>query len=165
MKYKTTVGDQQFDIEIIQDNEVIVNGQRAPVDFRWLEGRAIFSLLLEHNSYEALVEERGDVYHVLLGGRMFNVRVENELTQYLKQAHRKFAPPTGELAIRAPMPGLVVMTPVRVGQEVQEGDTLVILESMKMENEIKSPRAGQVTAIRVQPRQSVALNQILLVLS
>ncbi len=165
MRYKTTIGDQEFDIEINREDEVTLNGQRVPVDFRWLEGNAVFSLLLDHASHEALIEECGDECKVLLRGRMFNVRVEDERSLRRKRPAREFAVPSGELAIRSPMPGLVVTVSVSVGQPVSKGDVLVVLESMKMENEIKAPRDGKVGAIRVEPRQSVELDQILLVLS
>ena len=165
MKYKTSVGGQDFEIEINRDDEVIVNGRPVPVDYRWLEGNAIFSLLIERNSYETLVEEHDGRYDVLLHGRMFNVRVEDEGLQRLKRAGLGFAVPFGEIAIKAPMPGLIVTTPVAVGQTVRKGDVLVILESMKMQNEIRAPRDGKVAAVRVEPRQVVELNQILVVIS
>ena len=62
------------------------------------------------------------------------------------------------------MPGLVVATPVEVGQEVELGDNVVILESMKMENELKAPRAGRVERINVKPGDSVEQNQTLVVI-
>jgi len=165
MKYKTTVGDQEFAIEINCDGEVCVDGCCLPVDFRWLEGNSIFSLLMDHASFEALVEERQDGYNVLLGGRMFNVRVEDERMLRLKQDSQGFPLPSGEIAIKSPLPGLVVAVPVSVGQPVQAGDVLVILESMKMENELRAPRDGKVSSVRVQAKQNVDLNQILLVIS
>jgi biotin carboxyl carrier protein len=163
MKYKTTVGDQEFDIEINREDEVIVNGRRVPVDFHWLEGRAIFSLLIEHDSHEALVEEHGDTYSVLLQGRMFDVHVEDE--RRLARTSREFAVPSGEILFRAPMPGLMVTVPVTVGQAIQKGDVLAVLESMKMENELRAPRDGVVSAVRVRPGQSVMQDQVLLILS
>jgi biotin carboxyl carrier protein len=165
VRYKTTVGGRELTIEINRDDEVIVDGRPVPVDFRWLEGNTTLSLLIDHNSYEALVDERGDGYDVLLYGRLFNVGVEDERVQRLKHDSRGFPPPSGEFALRAPIPGQVVMVPVKVGQAVREGDVLVVLESMKMENELKAPRDGQVVSLRVQDRQSVESNQILLVLS
>jgi biotin carboxyl carrier protein len=59
------------------------------------------------------------------------------------------------------MPGLIVAVPVKEGQEIQKGDQVVILESMKMENELRSPRDGTVTHVYVSPGQSVEKNQVL----
>jgi len=68
----------------------------------------------------------------------------------------------GEFHLKAPMPGLVVAVPVVEGQRVNKGDVLVILESMKMQNELKSPREGVVTRLRVGIGDSVEQSQTLL---
>lgn len=83
----------------------------------------------------------------------------------LAQAARGFAPPSGEIAIKAPMPGLVVDVPVQTGQAVDEGSVLVVLESMKMENELKAPRAGVVSQVRVQSGQSVEEQETLVAIT
>ncbi|MCS6937600.1 MAG: acetyl-CoA carboxylase biotin carboxyl carrier protein subunit, partial [Candidatus Bipolaricaulota bacterium] len=72
---------------------------------------------------------------------------------------------SGEFSLRAPMPGLIVAVPVVEGQTVKKGDNLVILESMKMQNELKSPRAGTVTRVNVRAGQSVEQNQVMVTLS
>jgi pyruvate carboxylase subunit B len=72
---------------------------------------------------------------------------------------------TGEIMIKSPMPGLIVAVPVSEGQAVKKGQTVVVLESMKMENELKAPRDGMVAAIKIVPRQSVEQHQPLVVLT
>ena len=69
---------------------------------------------------------------------------------------------TGEYHLRAPMPGLVVAIPVAEGQAVKKGEVILILESMKMQNELKSPRDGTIGRIRVRPGESVEQKQTLL---
>jgi biotin carboxyl carrier protein len=71
----------------------------------------------------------------------------------------------GEYHLKAPMPGMVVAVPVEEGQKVERGADLVILESMKMQNELKAPREGTVTHVRVRPGDRVDQNQILISLS
>lgn len=164
MKYKITVGDQEFQIEI-DHAQVSVNGQRAPVDLHWLEDHATLSLLLEHTSHEALVEGYGDEFNVLLDGRVINVRVEDEQAQRLRRAEEEFVPPSGQLTVQSPLPGLIVATPVSLGQAVRKGDVLIVLESMKMETELLAPRDGQVVAVHVQPGQTVKPGQALVVLT
>ena len=68
----------------------------------------------------------------------------------------------GEYHLKAPMPGMVVSIPVEEGQEIEQGQVLVLLESMKMQNELKSPRDGSVGRIRVKPGESVEQRQTLL---
>jgi biotin carboxyl carrier protein len=63
------------------------------------------------------------------------------------------------------MPGLIVAVPVQEGQEIEEGELLVVLESMKMQNELKAPRAGIVARVRVSQGDSVEQNQVMLTLN
>jgi biotin carboxyl carrier protein len=165
MKYYATIEDQTFEIEINQLGELCIDGECAEVDFQSIGGTSIYSLLLGNASYEALVEARNDCYEVLVQGTLYRVGVQDERMRQLAQASQGFAPPSGEIAIKAPMPGLVIDVPVRVGQEVELGSVLVILESMKMENELKSPRAGVVSQVRVRSGQSVEGNEILVAIT
>ena len=128
-------------------------------------GSSIYSLLLGNASYEALVEARGDCYEVLLQGTLYRVCVQDERMRRLAEAARGFAPPSGEIAIKAPMPGLIIDVPVEVGQAVEAGNILVILESMKMENELRAPRAGVISQVRVQNGQSVEQQETLVAIT
>ncbi|NWJ98178.1 MAG: acetyl-CoA carboxylase biotin carboxyl carrier protein subunit [Chloroflexi bacterium] len=70
----------------------------------------------------------------------------------------------GELVVKAPMPGLVTTIAVEIGQIVAKGDRLMVLEAMKMENELRSPKAGTVKTIHIEAGQTVEQNRPLLVL-
>jgi biotin carboxyl carrier protein len=63
------------------------------------------------------------------------------------------------------MPGLVVAVPIQENQDVEKGQVLLVLESMKMQNELRSPRAGKVQRIKVKPGESVEQRQVLLSVS
>ena len=95
-------------------------------------------------------------------GRQFPVVVEDEREKRLRAAAGGSVSETGEFHLRSPMPGMVVSIPVAEGQKIEKGDVLLILESMKMQNELKAPRAGTVGRIRVKPGESVEQRQILL---
>jgi len=165
VKYSTTVGDKTFIIDVNREDQVTVDGEVVPLNMASIDRATAYSLLLENNSYEILVDEESGEYQVLLSGHLFNVHVEDEHARRLAQASRGFTPVSGEIQIRAPMPGLIVAVPVTGGQLVKKGDVLVVLESMKMENELKAPRDGSVSAVRVTSRQNVEQNQTLVVLS
>ena len=165
MKYATTVGSQTFTMDVNRDDQVTVDGETVAADFYSIDQATAFSLLLDHDSFEVLVNEADGEYLVLLLGRLFNAHVEDERVRRLAQAARGFAPTGGELPIKAPMPGLIVAIPAVIGQAVQQGDVLVILESMKMENEIKAPGDGVVSSVRVQSGQSVAQSQMLVTIT
>jgi biotin carboxyl carrier protein len=165
MKYYATIDDQIFEIEINQLGELCIDGECAEVDFQSIGGGSIYSLLLGNASYEALVEARDDCYEVLVQGTLYRVNVQDERMRRLAQAAQGFAPPSGEIAIRAPMPGLIVDVPVQEGQEIEEGSVLIVLESMKMENVLKAPRAGIVSQVRVQSGQSVKQQETLVAIT
>jgi biotin carboxyl carrier protein len=165
MKYATTVGSQTFTIDVNRDDQVTVDGETFAVDLISIEQGTTFSLLLNNDSHEVLVNEENGVYQVLLLGHLFNVSVEDERARRLAQAAHAFVPTSGEVQIRAPMPGLVIAIPATEGQIVKEGEVLVILESMKMENELKAPRDGTVSAVRVQPGHNTEQGQILVTIT
>jgi biotin carboxyl carrier protein len=163
MKYATTVGDHTYLIEINRNGEITVDGESHLADLQAIDGLGTYSLLLDNASFEALVEERQGELGVLLRGRLYPITVEDERARRLSEASGGSGTTSGEVAIKSPMPGLIVAVKVSAGEAVTKGQPLVILESMKMENELKSPRAGKVASVRVEPRQAVEQGQVLVV--
>lgn len=156
MKYITTIDETQYEIEILSPRQVSINGKVVEVDFKSVSGQPIYSLLVDGQSYQAHVytgEE--DELQVLLRGVLHSAKVEDEREKRLRAAAGGGAADSGEFVLKAPMPGLVVKVSVNEGDEVKKGDVLVILESMKMQNELKSPRDGKVTRIQVKAGDSV----------
>ncbi len=164
MKYVTAVGEQTYTIEINREGEITVDGVTRRADLRAIDGLGTYSLLIDDESHEALVETRGGEIGVLLRGRFYLIRVQDERERRLAESTRGLVAPAGEISIKSPMPGLIVAVRVEPGQGVRKGETLVILESMKMENELKAPRDGKVGVVRVQPRQAVEQGQTLVTL-
>jgi len=162
MKYITTVDDKEFTVEVIDAHHVAVDGVAYKVDFQSVRGQPIFSMLLDGKSYEAFIYSDEDRWDVLLQGMLYPVTVEDERERRLRSSFGSGPAPTGEFFLKAPMPGLVVSIPVNDGQAVAKGDVLVILESMKMQNELKSPRDGKISRIRVKCGDNVERKQTLL---
>jgi pyruvate carboxylase subunit B len=152
VKYITTVNNQTYEIEINRDGEIFVDGERREVDFT-PGTHTIFSALIDNHSYEAVVESREGLYQVLIVGDLYEVKVTDEREQRLAAAAGFMA--TDEDVVTSPMPGLVVAVPVKAGEAVLAGQTVAVLESMKMENELKAPHDGIVTEVHVEPGQSV----------
>ena len=166
MKYVTVVNDRKFDIEINDERHVTVDGVRHEIDFQPVGNRPLYSLLIGGRSYEAYVEAGDEGWQVLHRGSLYQVHVEDERAQRLTQlGGGRPTVPGGEHYLMAPMPGMVVTIPVMEGQAIAEGELLVILESMKMHNELKSPCDGVVARIRAQPGDSIEHNQLLVVIS
>src|SRR5215211_5938961 len=162
MRYITTVEDRQFLVEIIDEKHVSVDGKVYEVDFESVSGQPVYSLILDGKSHEAYVASGDNNWQVLLRGRLYPVTVEDEREKRLRAAAGGGVAETGEFHLRAPMPGLVVTIPVTEGQEVKRGQVILILESMKMQNELKSPRDGTIGRIRVKPGETVEQKQTLL---
>lgn len=164
MKYATKIDDKTFIIEINDDHRIVVDGKEYAVDFESVLGQPVYSLLIDGRSYEAYVYESEDAndWQVLIRGDLFTALVQDERELRLKATAGAVSSSTDEFNLRAPMPGLIVALPVSEGQAVAKGDILVILESMKMQNELRSPRAGSVTHVRVKVGDSVEHNQVLM---
>lgn len=164
MKYFATVNDLTLEIDVDHHGRVTVDGAALAADMRPVSGAHLYSLLLDNASYEIVldpaVEERA-LYGVMVGGQRFVVKVQDERSRRLALADRGLAAPEGELAVKAPIPGLVVKVAVTPGQAVSEGETLVILEAMKMENELRAPRGGTIREVRIVPQDQVSAGQVL----
>lgn len=163
MKYYARVGQREYVIEIDR-GKTYVDGELVDVDLRQSGASELYSLLFNGLSYELLIQAARFDYGVTSRGERFDVQVEDERTRKLNAGRKAPALPEGELAVIAPIPGLVVKMLVETGDNVDEEQPLVILEAMKMENEIRSPRAGVVKKVQVGPGQRVEQNGILLVL-
>jgi len=162
MKYITTINGEEFLVEVIDEKHVSLNGEVFEIDFQSVLGQPVYSLLMGGKSYEAYVSQDDDIWEVLLLGDLYNATVEDEREKRLKAAAGGGVMATGEFHLKAPMPGLIVKVPVKEGQEVKKGDVLVILESMKMQNELRSPKDGKVARIKVTTGSNVEQKQTLL---
>ncbi len=164
MKYYASIDGQTLEVCIEGANRITIDGVPVEADIQHLSYGNLYSLLVDHTSYEADVEanagRRGE-YAVLISGIRYGVVVQDERTRRLVPAERKAQAAAGETTIRAPIPGLVVKVLVEPGQQVAEGQPLLILEAMKMENDLRAPHAGTVHEVRVQPGAQVALGQAL----
>jgi biotin carboxyl carrier protein len=102
-----------------------------------------------------LIYESEEGWQVLLHGSQYVLLVEDERERRLRASLGGGPPENVVYHLKAPMPGLIVSVSVSEGQSIEKGDVLVILESMKMQNELKSPRPGKISRVRVKPGDSV----------
>jgi biotin carboxyl carrier protein len=162
MRYVTTIGDREFIVEIDGNHNVILDGKTFEVDFDSIGDQPVYSMLIDGQSFEAYVYAADNIWQVLLLGRFYPAQVEDERERRLRLAAGSTVSESAEFYLKAPMPGLVIDLPVEEGQQVEKGDVLVILESMKMQNELKSPRPGMVARLDVKIGESVEQSQTLL---
>ena len=163
MKYFAGVGEHTFEIEINEEG-VVVDGEPITVDLRQSGVSQLYSLLLDGASFEMIVEETQQSFDVTLRGEQFRVRIEDERTRRLHAGRQGPPLPQGDLTVRAPIPGLVVKVLVQDGDEIIEDQPLIILEAMKMENEIRAVRSGVVRKVEVSAGKSVEQDAVLIVI-
>jgi biotin carboxyl carrier protein len=120
----------------------------------------IYSILIGHRSFEVQLENNGGRTYALVNGRRLAVGIRDPRRMVRGAGGINIA---GPRTICSPMPGKVVRVLVAEGDEVEAGRGLLIVEAMKMQNEIKSPKAGIVKAIPVKQGGSVSAGQVLLV--
>jgi pyruvate carboxylase subunit B len=152
VKYSVRVGTQSCEVEVTADG-LTLDGAPLPAELAAIPGTPLFHLLLGGVSWTVAAEELDGEGHWALGveGERIEVRVVDEHRERLAALGAAQPRPGGGGAttIQAPMPGLVVRVAVSVGQAVAAGAGVVVVEAMKMENELRAPRPGVVTAVHV----------------
>ena len=124
---------------------VTLEGRTFEVESLVLPNGAV-SMIVEGKSFSVEFDEKGDEVSVLLRGQLTRFDVADERKLRMREATAGFTV-EGKQTVTAPMPGKIVKIFVKVGDAVTEGQGLVVVEAMKMENELKSPKAGKVTEI------------------
>jgi biotin carboxyl carrier protein len=163
MKLKAFLGDDEHDVEVREVEGgyvVVVDGTPHEIDTVACEA-SFYSLLRDGVSFEVSVrEQERDTLLVRHGGYGRSVRIVDPLAA---AAGDRLAD-VGGAEIQAVMPGRVVKVLVEEGATVEEGQGLLVLEAMKMENEVPAPRAGTVAGLHVTAGQAVESGETLIVI-
>jgi pyruvate carboxylase subunit B len=158
--YRALVDDREYDIAI-QDDQLVVDGEPKDYTFEVLR-EGYVSMLVDGKSLPVSVEAIGEnTLRVTIGGRRTEVQVKDERDLLVEEfGLGDDAAAGGE--VRAPMPGLVLDVLVEEGDEVAAEQGLLVLEAMKMENELKAPSGGIVTAIHATGGDAVEKDALLI---
>jgi acetyl/propionyl-CoA carboxylase alpha subunit len=162
MKYVTTIDSREYIVDVIDDHRVSVDGVTYQVDFMPVGDQQVYSLVVDGHSIDAHVHPDEDSWQVLFHGERFTVLVEDEREKRLRAALAGRVAEHEDFYLKAPMPGMVVAVPVHEGQVIEKDAVLVVLESMKMQNELRSPRDGKVTRLRVNVGDRVEQKETML---
>jgi oxaloacetate decarboxylase alpha subunit len=161
VKYKVTIGDRSYEIEVDHDRLVRVDGRPLYVDLEQVGGLPVYSLTLDDTGYVLFVEEGQGNYQVEVQGRVFPVEVRLQRPP-LARRHTPCARECGEcLAVTAPLAGRLVSLPAAVGARVETGEVVAVVESMKMQMELKAPENGVVEAVYGPPGRNVSQGESL----
>ena len=162
MRYVVDVDGERRAVDVIGD-EVTLDGETVTARLVDVDGTPV-SLLTVGNRVYRLVARRGDargLYTLSIDGRRYVVEALDERTRAIRDLSAATAAASGPAPLVAPMPGLIVRVNVAPGDAVQAGQGLVVMEAMKMENELRAASAGTVTVVRVTPGTAVEKGAVL----
>ena len=162
MKYVVTVNGQRRTIDV-EPTAVEVDGERVMASLADVEGTPVHLMRIGDAVHRIVVRRRDSRgrYTLWLDGFRYDVEALDERTRAIRDLSGAAGPPSGPAPLVAPMPGLIVRVTVDVGDAVEPGQGLVVMEAMKMENELRALSAGRVTAVHVSPGTAVDKGTVL----
>ncbi len=164
MRYYVTIGDRTVEVDLTGDTPR-VDGVPVDAELMSLPGTPMRTLVADGRSHTLVAhpEERRGRWRIAMGAARLTVDAVDERTRAIREMTDGGEDETEKIIV-APMPGLVLKVEVEVGQAVKAGQGVVIVEAMKMENELKAPADGVVARVEVQPGQTVEKGATLVVL-
>jgi len=163
VKYIVAMGEKRVTVDVEPD-AVTVTGKRIPAALVDIEGTPVRMVTIGDTVHRVVVRRRESKGHYLLwiDGYTYDVEALDERTRTIRDLTAEAAGPTGPQPLLAPMPGLIVRVLAAPGDAVQAGQGLVVMEAMKMENELRSSGAGRVKRVAVSPGTAVEKGAILI---
>jgi biotin carboxyl carrier protein len=142
------------------ESTVLIVGEPAAVSAQMLRP-GVLSLIVDGRAWRVVLEDDANEPAVHIGGARIPYRIDDPRSLKARRAHGAGA--DGPKAIKASMPGRVVRVLASKGDAVESHQGMVVIEAMKMQNELKSPKAGKVAEMRVAPGDTVAAGDVLAV--
>lgn len=164
MKYFVDVDGKVFEVELVErlgELEVQLDGRAIEVDYREADRLGQVALGMDGKSFAVSIEGGAHSCTVNVAGQLHSVEIEDERE---RAAHAADEGRRGGGEVKSVMPGVVLKLLVAEGDAVESGQPLLILEAMKMQNEIAAHCAGEVASIRVEEGQAVNSGSVLVVL-
>lgn len=162
MKYYVTIDDREFEVTVDGDR-VSVDGTLVQAELASLEGTPLKQLTIDGKTLQLPMDRGpGGGWVVAPLGESWDVQVLDERARHIRQLTGPVQGKSGESVLKAPMPGMVVRVEVEPGQAVVEGQAVVVLEAMKMENELRASAAATVVGVRVAAGAAVEKGDVLI---
>jgi len=159
-KYRLKLGDREIEVEVEEEEGAFylrLNGVSVPVSLERIGESAHYSIIVDNRPYDFFAEETPHGYHIVIGSHTYAVttRRGRPPPSLTGAPVPESAALGGEWVLTSPMSGIVQEVHVAPGDEVQAGDVAVVIEAMKMQNELRARRAGTVKAVYVSVGQHV----------
>ena len=161
MKYYVSMAGREVEV-VVDGDRVIIDGAEHLAHLLRVPGTPVRHLLVGDRSFTIAVEPAGKGRWTLgFHGDRWEAEVVDQRVRHIRSLTATRVAPSGAGVLKAPMPGLVVRIQAAEGQDVVVGQGIVVLEAMKMENELRSVFPGKIKTIRVLPGQAVEKGQVL----
>jgi pyruvate carboxylase subunit B len=166
VKYIVDVGSERVEL-VLGEHGVHVGGVDVAAHLADVEGTPV-QIVTIGNTVHRVVVQRGEgkgTYNLWIDGWRFAVEALDERARTIRDLTAASSAATGPAPLVAPMPGLIVRVLTSAGAEVRAGEPLVVMEAMKMENELRAPASGRVVNVRVTPGAAVEKGTVLIELA
>lgn len=163
MKFVVDLNGERTEVEV--DGETAtVDGHAVLTRVEDIDGTPVRVVMLGSEVHRVVVRRGGSrgAYTLWVDGFRFDGEALDERTRTIRDITAQSAAASGPAPVVAPMPGLIVRVNAAVGDQVQQGQGLVVMEAMKMENELRAPSAGVVRALHVEPGNAVEKGAVLI---
>lgn len=161
--YRLIVDGEAHDVQVLEADgassltTLSIDGETLHANLGHVDG-PVLTLLLDGRSFEVVAVERPDGYEILIGNRLFEVEVERPG----RRRAEGLGGAGGPTPLKTPLTGIVKDVAVKAGEAVTQGQVLVVVESMKMNNEVRAPRDGTVSDVHVSAGERVERNALLI---
>tara|TARA_R110001583_G_scaffold12326_2_gene54829 strand:- start:8237 stop:8722 length:486 start_codon:yes stop_codon:yes gene_type:complete len=156
-KYFKVKVNESFEYNLKNSDLEILNLIKlSSTKFHAISNNKSFNVKLEQTDFN------NKKYVLKINSNQYNIKIETQLDLLIKELGFTVSNSKKENDIKAPMPGLILSVNVKVGQEVVEGETLLILEAMKMENSIIAPKDGQIKSINIKQGATVDKGELMI---
>ena len=161
--FVVSVNSSKLNVKVLNENELTANEEKLNYELLNVCNHT-FILKLNNKVFELTSEKlNSDLFKVLVDGHQFEVTVRTALQEKaFKLLESSASSHHHHLEVKAPMPGLILKIRKKVGDQVELGDSVIILEAMKMENDLKSPASGIIENIFVTEGSAVEKGTLLL---
>lgn len=150
MIYVVEVNGQRYNVDV-QTGAVTVDGVNYRASLQAIAGTPVRIVSVNDAVHRMVLRERvaRGRYRLWLDGHRYDAEALDARARAIRDMQASVEKPAGPAPLRAPMPGLIVQLRVKAGDTIAAGDGLVVMEAMKMENELRAPAAGKVKAVHV----------------
>jgi len=163
-EFVITVDGKKKNIKIIDDAALILDGRKLNYEMHRISSEN-YLLKVEKKFFDLTAQKiNGDVYSVTLNGSVFETVVRTNLQERASKIIEQQIIVQHKIEVRAPMPGMILKIKIRPGDHVEKGDSIIILEAMKMENDLHAPVSGTITDVYVKEGNAVDKNARLLLI-